>query len=165
MRPPAAPVLTCVKQLPEQPFKYCRRCRMARLEREAAPAGLPTMFGPVLALGALTAVGALLAGLLDWYPHQTLIAAGVVGVTVVTVTLALFYRQRAERRAATLALHNVEARVGGIVASAMDAIVAVDESQRIVLFNASAEKMFRWPRAAVLGEPLDLLIPGRLRAL
>ncbi len=123
-------------------------------------AGMPALFGPVLALGALTAVGALLAGLLDWYPHRVLIAAGIVGVLVVAVMIVLFYR---ERRAALHALHNVEARVGGIVASAMDAIIAVDESQRIVLFNAAAEKVFRWPRSAVIGQPLDQLIPERLR--
>jgi len=77
--------------------------------------------------------------------------------------LALVYRQITKHRAADRALQNVEARVSGIVESAMDAIVAVDGGQRIVLFNAAAEKVFRRPRAAVLGQPLDMLIPERLR--
>src|SRR5688572_32133434 len=51
----------------------------------------------------------------------------------------------------------------GVVESAMDAIVAVDEDQRIVLFNAAAERIFQRPRAKVLGQPLDLLIPERYR--
>ena len=38
----------------------------------------------------------------------------------------------------------------------MDAIVTVNESQRIVQFNAAAERVFRWPRAAVIGQKLDM---------
>jgi len=45
----------------------------------------------------------------------------------------------------------------------MDAIVSVDEDQRIVLFNAAAEQAFGWPRLAVMGKPLDMLIPTRFR--
>ncbi|HEX7607453.1 MAG TPA: PAS domain-containing sensor histidine kinase, partial [Usitatibacter sp.] len=55
-------------------------------------------------------------------------------------------------------------RVGGIVESAMDAIITVNEEQRIIQFNASAERVFRWPRAAVIGQRLDTLIPERFRA-
>ncbi len=50
-----------------------------------------------------------------------------------------------------------------IIQSAMDAIVSVDERQRIVLFNAAAERMFRCRAADVLGEPLDRFIPPRVR--
>jgi PAS domain S-box-containing protein len=128
------------------------------------PEGLLTIFGPVLALGVFAAVLALLAGLFGWYPHEMLATAGGLGLGVALLVSFLLYRQRSERRAVAVALQNVEARVGGIVDSAMDAIVAVDESQRIVLFNAAAERVFRWPQAAVLGQPLDMLIPERLRA-
>jgi PAS domain S-box-containing protein len=57
-----------------------------------------------------------------------------------------------------------EAKLAGILASAMDAIIIVDEDQRIVLFNAAAEKMFRCPAAKALGESLDRFIPERFRA-
>lgn len=56
-----------------------------------------------------------------------------------------------------------EARLVGILASAMDAIITVDEDQRIVLFNAAAEKMFRCAAAEALGQPLDRFIPARFR--
>ena len=32
------------------------------------------------------------------------------------------------------------------------------------MFNAAAERVFRWPRGAVMGQPLDMLIPERFRA-
>jgi PAS domain S-box-containing protein len=57
-----------------------------------------------------------------------------------------------------------EAKLAGILASAMDAIVTVDENQRIVLFNAAAEKMFRCPAEDALGQSLDRFIPERFRA-
>ena len=56
-----------------------------------------------------------------------------------------------------------EARLAGILASAMDAIITVNEEQQIVLFNAAAEKMFRRPAAEALGHTLDDLIPERFR--
>ncbi len=51
----------------------------------------------------------------------------------------------------------------GIVQSAMDAIISVDEDQKIILFNHAAERMFRWSAGEVLGQSLDRLIPDRFR--
>jgi PAS domain S-box-containing protein len=45
----------------------------------------------------------------------------------------------------------------------MDAVITVDEAQRVVQFNAAAEHAFRWPRDAVLGQRLDMLLPASLR--
>jgi two-component system cell cycle sensor histidine kinase/response regulator CckA len=56
-----------------------------------------------------------------------------------------------------------EAKLAGILASAMDAIITVDEDQRVLLFNAAAERMFRCPAVEALGESLDRFIPGRFR--
>jgi PAS domain S-box-containing protein len=61
------------------------------------------------------------------------------------------------------ALRESEERLAGIVSSAMDAIITVDENQRIVLFNEAAEQMFGCPVAEALGQPIDRFIPHRFR--
>jgi PAS domain S-box-containing protein len=48
--------------------------------------------------------------------------------------------------------------------TAMDAIITVDEAQRVVLFNAAAEQVFGWSREQALGRALDDFIPARFRA-
>ena len=45
----------------------------------------------------------------------------------------------------------------------MDAIITVDESQKIVMFNTAAEKIFRCPAAQAIGGPLARFIPERFR--
>ena len=55
------------------------------------------------------------------------------------------------------------ARLLGIVASVTDAIITVDTDQRVTLFNAAAERMFRCPAAQAIGQPLDRFIPQRFR--
>jgi len=57
-----------------------------------------------------------------------------------------------------------EARLAAILDSAMDAIITVDEAQRIVLFNRAAEVLFGCPRSAAIGSALDRFIPERFRA-
>lgn len=58
---------------------------------------------------------------------------------------------------------NAAARLAGLLDSAMDGIISVDDAQRIVLYNRAAEKMFGWTADEVRGQPLDLLIPNRYR--
>ncbi|MGA2565125.1 MAG: PAS domain-containing protein, partial [Steroidobacteraceae bacterium] len=45
----------------------------------------------------------------------------------------------------------------------MDAIITVDEQQRIVVFNTAAEKMFERAAAELIGQSLAALIPERFR--
>ncbi|QND86796.1 Sensory box/GGDEF family protein [Chromobacterium vaccinii] len=62
------------------------------------------------------------------------------------------------------ALIDSEARLAGMVRSAMDGIVMLDGSLRVSMFNAAAEQMFGRSAQAMLGQPLDMLLPTALRA-
>lgn len=119
--------------------------------------------GPLLALGAVGALLAILAANAGWHAGLMQGVAASLGAAITGLAIALLYRQTGQRQAADLALRSAEARVAGVVESAMDAIVTVDENQRIVLFNAAAEEVFRYPRRSVLGQTLEMLMPERLR--
>jgi PAS domain S-box-containing protein len=55
------------------------------------------------------------------------------------------------------------ARLAGLLDSAMDGIITVDEQLRIVMYNRAAEKIFGWPQAEVMGQSLDMLLPAAFR--
>jgi two-component system, cell cycle sensor histidine kinase and response regulator CckA len=82
----------------------------------------------------------------------------------VTVEVIGSWADVTERKQADDAVREGEARLAGVVNSAMDAIITVDAAQRIVLFNASAERMFRCSGDAALGQPLETFVPARYRA-
>jgi PAS domain S-box-containing protein len=69
-----------------------------------------------------------------------------------------------ESRHADEALRQSEERLAGIVSSAMDAIITVDEDQRIILFNEAAEQMFGCPAAETMGQTIYRFIPDRFRS-
>ena len=61
------------------------------------------------------------------------------------------------------ALRDHEGSLERILDSATDAIITIDDEQRIVMFNAAAERMFLCERQKTVGQPLDVLIPERYR--
>jgi PAS domain S-box-containing protein len=76
----------------------------------------------------------------DWRAYCP--KAGHVAVQLYDVT----EQKRAEQKTAER-----DARLDALVTSAMDAIVSLDEQQRILLFNPAAEKMFRCAAAKATG--------------
>lgn len=63
----------------------------------------------------------------------------------------------------TQELQESQAKFSGILQIAGDAIVSVDESQRICLFNQAAEHMFGYTAEEVIGQTLDILLPTNVR--
>jgi PAS domain S-box-containing protein len=78
--------------------------------------------------------------------------------------LSLYFHDVTERRRAEEQLRISEARFAGILSAAAEAIITVDLSRRITLFNRGAEEIFGYTAEEVVGELLEVLIPERFRA-
>ncbi|ATJ81321.1 PAS domain S-box protein [Halomonas beimenensis] len=50
-----------------------------------------------------------------------------------------------------------------VLEEAVDGLVVVDADDRVVRFNAAAERLWGLPRASVIGQPVDRLVPELLR--
>jgi protein-histidine pros-kinase len=57
-----------------------------------------------------------------------------------------------------------ETRFRSLLDAAPDAIVIVDQRGRILIVNQQTEQLFGYGRAELIGQPVEVLIPDRLRA-
>jgi PAS domain S-box-containing protein len=81
------------------------------------------------------------------------------GLMILGIVVDITARKLAEED-----LRRSREQLAGVIGSAMDAIVTVDENQKIVLFNNAAERMFLYPAEDAIGQSLDRFIPERFRA-
>ena len=111
---------------------------------------------------ALTAIGALNVAAFVRGIDSPWLLGGVMIADMLVIGSALLFAARevlmAEHRSEAS-----EAQLASIVDSAMDAVITVDEAQKIVLFNRAAEQMFGVPRATALGTSLERFLPTRFR--
>jgi PAS domain S-box-containing protein len=83
----------------------------------------------------------------------------------VAFVLDLSERKRAEEAIRRLEKEReADAKLGAMLEAAPDAMVIVDPDGRIVLVNAETERLFGYTRDQLLDQPVDLLVPERLRA-
>jgi PAS domain S-box-containing protein len=68
-----------------------------------------------------------------------------------------------EARLSEAALRRTEDMARAVLESASEGIVLIDATGRITLVNAAAERMFDYPRAELLGQSLEILLPERIR--
>lgn len=120
--------------------------------------------GGVAALAGLAAARFALGW--SWMDVATLglaSLAGILGIGMVLRRLAHAHRLAIEAADRAAALQASEARFRSLLEGAPDAIVISNAEGRIVLMNAEAEKLFGYPREALVGGPLDALMPERFR--
>ena len=96
--------------------------------------------------------------------HVALTAAPVHSASGDVVGTSSMAHDIGERLRIASALSESQQRMASILESAMDAVIAVDEKQRVVLFNAAAEKMFGCPPGEAIGCSIERFIPERFRA-
>jgi PAS domain S-box-containing protein len=82
---------------------------------------------------------------------------GFLGICALVYGLAAALQRTARK------LHTAYLRFGGVVQISEDAILTIDDEQRITLFNAGAEKIFGYRAEEILGKPINLLLPERYR--
>ncbi len=75
-----------------------------------------------------------------------------------------FNAMAAQIRDSREALDTSRARLRGIVEAAMDAVITIDEQQRIIGANLAATRMFGAEDGTLVGRPIEDIIPVRARA-
>ena len=73
------------------------------------------------------------------------------------------HKQKARLKHVEKALRESEARYSSVVQTASEAIISIDSSWKIVSWNRGAEQTFGYEETEVLGKPISLLVPERLR--
>src|SRR5579871_2503243 len=85
----------------------------------------------------------------------------------VAITAVLFYVVLRENRVVLEQSRSAEresaARVRAYFASAAEGLIVVDSRGRIVDANAKAEEMFGYGELELIGQPIEVLVPERLR--
>ena len=99
----------------------------------------------------------------SWYRNAALFGtlAAAAAIFLVSITLRLAHQLRVDEELKAAVIESEE-RLQAIIQSAMDAIITVDAQQRIVLFNAAAEQIFRCPSAEAIGAGIGRFIHGQL---
>jgi PAS domain S-box-containing protein len=97
------------------------------------------------------------------------IRLGALGLATTGAVIALRRQRLVEELVASqqrreMQLHASEAGFSGILAIAADAIITIDQSQRILNFNHGAEEIFGYSASEAIGQSLEILLPERFRA-
>ncbi|WP_321788327.1 PAS domain S-box protein [Paraburkholderia sp. J94] len=121
------------------------------LTLHASTDGSPFVTGAAASAGTVLLYGIITAALCTFLAHRLARAT----------TAAPSPRLVSEPAVADARLN--EARMMGIVRSSMEAIITVDEEQRIVIFNPAAEFVFGLSAMDAIGSPLARFIPERFR--
>jgi len=142
-------------------------------------AGMPfVVFFPAIIVATFLcgSTAAFLAGLLSvlsaWLfiipsenSHLSIYQTAIFGVGTVTVVavIGVMRAAAADVRRSNETLRVSEEKFRGLLESAPDAMVIVDEKHRIALINAQAEDLFGYRREELLNQPIEMLVPEQNR--
>ncbi len=154
-----------------------RRAAPAAASARASLIGRPALAAALAFVLAFAMAGAV-AGFVDqqWqavaeqrFAQRSTCAAAILLVGALVAGLCAVFAFRLARPRAAPApadgdAHLNDARMMGIIRSSMEAIITVDEAQRVVIFNPAAEFVFGLCAAEAIGSPLARFIPERFRA-
>lgn len=148
-----------------------RKNQPLQAEAARAPESQTLWLEPALPMVALIAMFAAIANDADGLqsgevqgillPGGVLFAILLAGAEWVSRGAEAKLRRRAET--ALRALQVSEERLASILEIAPEAIVAADRDSRIELFNRGAEHVFGYSAAEVIGRPIEILLPERMR--
>lgn len=121
----------------------------------------PTLLATVLSLAA----NVLLSPGVDWTNPLNLAGLGLfAGVGILMAGVSRLLRRANDRwRAAVADLQAREAHVNSILATVPDAMVVIDEKGQMQSFSSTAERLFGWKAAEVIGKNVSMLMPNPYR--
>ena len=108
--------------------------------------------------------------LLGWYDPRfglALFASSNIVVAVVLIfwSASLLNQSDEKRETSYAVLAEHRSQLAGILDSAMDAIITVDNDQKIIMFNSAAEQMFDYRAKDLIEKNIDVLLPERYRLI
>ena len=137
----------------------------AALDANVRPRGgrvaLPVALFALLALALVEVLNA--AGVAGPWRGPVGVTLGIVAALAAVAATGIAVRDRSAIRGVIDELRASERQAASITSIAVDSIITVDEQQRILVFNHGAESTFGWTAADVVGQPLSILLPERLR--
>ncbi|HTN64610.1 MAG TPA: PAS domain S-box protein, partial [Burkholderiaceae bacterium] len=92
------------------------------------------------------------------------LGAGLVCIFIAFVGVVLA-REVAHEAKLRRALREADAHYHRTIDSMMDAVIATDAAQNILVFNPAAERMFGYSASEMIGQSLDKLIPAHMRGM
>jgi PAS domain S-box-containing protein len=99
-----------------------------------------------------------------WDRYGAWVIAGISLCALEAMLIFVLLANRAKRRRAELSLMESRNHLRSILDTAVDGIITISESGVIESVNAASEKIFGYPAAEMIGQKMNMLMPGPLHS-